>query len=134
MAFPFPWNGLFSPGNEGFGKKGLLRLEGKFLTFPREGKFTSSHFCFASKDVWGNRGSRGCKRRSATASESSCQESDHISTSFARTQTIFQGYLSLSLQGQNSLGNVNFMSALKYSFGGSLQNLENEKSARNFTA
>ena len=40
------------PGNEGFGKKGLLRLEGKFLTFPREGNFTSSHF-FASKDVWG---------------------------------------------------------------------------------
>ena len=28
-------------------------LEGKFLTFPREGKFTSSHF-FASKDVMGS--------------------------------------------------------------------------------
>ena len=24
IAFPFPWNALFSPGNEGFGEKELL--------------------------------------------------------------------------------------------------------------
>ena len=41
------------PSNEGFEEKEFLWLEGKFMTFPREGKFTSSHF-FASKDVMGN--------------------------------------------------------------------------------
>ena len=35
---------MFSQEMKGFGKKGLLRLQGKFLTFPREGKFTSSNF------------------------------------------------------------------------------------------
>ena len=33
-------------------KREFLRLEGNFMTFPCEGKFTSSHF-FASKDVMG---------------------------------------------------------------------------------
>ena len=52
IAFPFPWNALFPPGNEGFGEEELVRLEGRILTFPREGRFISSHF-FASKDVMG---------------------------------------------------------------------------------
>ena len=55
IAFSFPWNGQFSQEMKGLGKKDLLRLEGKFLTFPPEGKFTSSHF-LASKDVWGSSG------------------------------------------------------------------------------
>ena len=46
------------PGNEAFGEKELLRLEGKFMTFPREGNFTSSHF-FASKDVMGREETQG---------------------------------------------------------------------------
>ena len=52
IAFLFPWNGLFPQDMKGLGEKELLQLEGKYLTFPREGKFTSSN-SLASKDVWG---------------------------------------------------------------------------------
>ena len=53
-SFPFPLECTVFQWNEEFGEKELLRLEGKFLTFPCEGKLTSSHF-FASKDVMGTK-------------------------------------------------------------------------------
>ena len=49
---------IIFPGIEGFGKRDLLRLEGKFLTFPREGKFTSSHFMGGEKFLVGLRGAK----------------------------------------------------------------------------
>ena len=52
IAFPFPQNGQFSHEMKVLRKRSFLWLEGKFMTFPREGKFTSSLFV-ASKDVMG---------------------------------------------------------------------------------
>ena len=52
ISFPFPSKWPVFPWNEGVEKMEFLWLEAKFMTFPREGKFTSSHF-FASKDVMG---------------------------------------------------------------------------------
>ena len=51
-SFPFPLECTVFPGNEGCGKKELFTAWGKILTFPREGKLTSSRF-FASKGIWG---------------------------------------------------------------------------------
>ena len=56
-SFLFPSRWPVFPWNKGFEKKEFLWLEGKFMTFPREREFTSSHF-FASKDVMGFEGFR----------------------------------------------------------------------------
>ena len=50
-TFPFPSKRPIFPRNEGFEKKECLWLEGKFMTCPREGKFTPSHF-LPQKMLW----------------------------------------------------------------------------------
>ena len=49
-SFPFPLECTVFPGNEGFRERNFYGLR-EILTFPREGKFTSSHF-LPQKMLW----------------------------------------------------------------------------------
>ena len=55
IALPFPRNGLFSQEMKGLRKRSFDALRDNSMTFPRKGKYTSSHF-LPQKNLmfWGN--------------------------------------------------------------------------------
>ena len=101
IAFPFPPNGQFSHETKGLRKKEFLWLEGKFMTFPREGKFTSSHFFVPQKMLWAAMLAGDLRQREAVSHPQGqpCHLAQMAMSASCCPELAYSSYLSMGICG-----------------------------------